>query len=70
MIAAYQGVPGAFSEQAAWALAGPTTQLLPCATLDDVVGAVRAGRATDAIIPIENSLVGTVPQAYEMLVDH
>lgn len=70
MIAAYQGVPGAFSEEAAQTLAGAEAQLLPCPTLTDVLTAVLEGRATEAIIPIENSLAGTVPQAYELLVDH
>ena len=68
--AAYQGVPGAFSEQAAQVLVGADTPLLPCPTLDDVLRAVQTGRASEAIIPIENSLAGTVPRAYELLVDH
>ncbi len=36
MIAAYQGVPGAFSEEAARALMGDDATLRPCPTLDDV----------------------------------
>jgi len=35
-LTAYQGAPGAFSEQAAWALAGADAPLLPCDTLPDV----------------------------------
>lgn len=68
--AAYQGAPGAYSEQAAEAFLGTSARLLPLSTLDDVVGAVVAGRADAAVMPVENSLAGTVPNAYELLVDH
>lgn len=66
--AAYQGEPGAFSEQAAWRLLGREAALLPCPTLPDVFEAVASRRAADAVIPVENSLAGTVPRAYELLV--
>lgn len=68
--AAYQGEPGAFSEQAAWLLVGREADLLPCRTLQDVCAAVTGGEAREAIVPIENSLAGTVPRAYELLVEH
>jgi prephenate dehydratase len=66
--AAYQGEPGAFSEQAAWRLLGRDAALLPCPTLADVFEAVKHRRAAEAVIPVENSLAGTVPRAYELLV--
>ena len=69
-VTAYQGVPGAFSEEAAWALTSADARLLPCATLADVRDAVADGRAHQAVVPVENSLAGTVPRAYELLVDH
>lgn len=68
--AAYQGAPGAYSEQAAEAFLGTSARLLPLSTLDEVVSAVVAGRARAAVMPVENSLAGTVPNAYELLVDH
>lgn len=68
--AAYQGEPGAFSEQAAWQLVGRDADLLPCRTLQDVCAAVTRGEAREAVVPIENSLAGTVPRAYELLVEH
>ena len=67
---AYQGTPGAYSEQAAEAFLGRSARLLPLPTLDDVVAQVTSGRARAAVMPVENSLAGTVPNAYELLLDH
>ncbi|MGH9409343.1 MAG: prephenate dehydratase [Vicinamibacterales bacterium] len=68
--AAYQGEPGAFSEQAAWRLVGRDAALLPCPTLPDVFDAIRERRAAEAVVPVENSLAGTVPRAYELLMTY
>lgn len=65
--ASYQGAPGAYSEQAARALLGAGVALLPCVTLEDMFQAVAAGQARHAVVPVENSLTGTVPGAYELL---
>jgi prephenate dehydratase len=70
LLTAYQGAPGAFSEQAAWAIAGTDARLLPCDTLPEVFDAVSDGRATRAVVPFENTLAGTVPQTYELLLEH
>jgi prephenate dehydratase len=67
--AAYQGAPGAYSEQAAWNLIGETARLLPCRSLVDMFDAVSNGRAPRAVLPIENTLAGTVPRAYELLIE-
>lgn len=60
---AYQGAPGAFSEDAAWALAGREARLLPCRTLGDVASALRCRRAASAVVPLWNSIAGDVPGA-------
>ncbi len=57
---AYQGAPGAFSEEAARAFAGESAPLLPCETFAQAFDALASGRAARAALPIENSLVGTV----------
>jgi prephenate dehydratase len=67
--AAYQGAPGAYSEQAAQCLAGRFARLLPLASLEEVFAAALDGRARAAVVPMENSLAGTVPNAYELLLD-
>jgi len=67
--AAYQGQPGAYSEQAARRLCGTDAALLPCETLADVFEALGSGRARAAVIPIENTLAGAVPGALRLLFD-
>ncbi|MGQ0735138.1 MAG: prephenate dehydratase [Acidobacteriota bacterium] len=68
--AAYQGVPGAFSEEAARALVGADARLMPCATLEQAFDAVTDGRATHAVVPVESAVAGTVPHVYEYLLAH
>jgi prephenate dehydratase len=68
--AAYQGTRGAYSEEAAQALLGADTRLMPCATLEQAFGAVTDGRASHAVVPIENAVTGTVPSVYELLMAH
>lgn len=67
--AAYQGAPGAYSEEAARALLGESAALLPLATLENVFDAVAAGEARRAVVPVENCLTGAVPNAYELLIE-
>lgn len=67
--AAYQGEPGAYSEQAAWTLLGSDARLLPCRSLATMFDAVAEGHARHAVLPVENTLAGTVPGAYELLLD-
>ena len=66
-IAAFQGERGAFSEEAARKVLGPEIEVLPCRTFEDAFAAVADGRATCAVIPIENSLAGSVLRNYELL---
>lgn len=67
---AYQGAPGAFSEDAARELAGSDALLHPLNTLDDVFQALAMGVAEFAVIPVENSLAGPVPRASELIRRH
>lgn len=68
--AAYQGTPGAYSEEAAQALLGANARLMPCATLEQTFEAVEDGRANHAVVPVENAVSGTVPSVYELLLSH
>lgn len=60
---AFQGEPGAFSEEAALQCCGRNALLLPRRTFNDVVKSVLAGTAERGILPVENSLIGTVAGA-------
>lgn len=68
--AAYQGAPGAFSEDAAIAMLGRDSRLRPCATLADVMAALVLGAVDSAVVPIENSLAGAVPGAADLIARH
>src|SRR5579862_9065397 len=66
---AYQGEPGAFSEAAARRLA-PEAQMVPCRTFEEVFEAVEAGRSSYGVVPIENSIGGSIHRNYDLLVTH
>ena len=66
---AYQGVPGAYSEGAALA-AAPGCDLLPCEQFADAFEALSLGRADRAVLPIENSLGGSIHAVYDLLLRH
>ena len=68
--AAYQGAPGAFSEEAARELLGPDARLRPFPSLHEVFDALLAGVVGAAVVPIENSLAGAVPGCAELLERH
>ena len=69
-VCAYQGVPGAFSEDAALALVGVRAALKPCPTLADVFDALATGRVGRAVVPIENTLAGRVPGCADLMARH
>jgi prephenate dehydratase len=64
---AIQGERGSFSEESARKLLGSAIVLLPCRTFEDVFTAVASRAAVCAVIPIENSLAGSVHRNYELL---
>jgi prephenate dehydratase len=65
---AFQGELGAFSHSAAIKLAGPNVALFPCQTFKQVFEALHRGDAGSAVIPIENTLHGSVHENYDYLV--
>ena len=66
---AYQGAPGAYSEAAALA-AFPGGTPLPCAQFDVAFQALATGLADRAVLPIENSLGGSIHAVYDLLLAH
>src|SRR6476646_5896107 len=66
-IIAFQGERGAFSEEAARKLLGQEIKVLPCQRFEDIFRAVKEGRAAGAVVPIENTLAGSVHENYDHL---
>lgn len=66
---AFQGVPGAFSQEAAAKL-HPQATLCACDAFEDVFTTVLAGQADIGVVPIENSLSGAISEVYELLRRH
>ena len=67
---AYQGEPGAYSEAAALQYGGPQAETLPCKSFEDVFDAVSRQKATHGVVPLENSIGGTIHRNYDLLLDH
>ncbi len=67
MRVAIQGEKGSFSHQAALLLCPKFTELQGCALSAEVFERLTGGRADAAVIPIENSLAGSVLEHYDLL---
>jgi prephenate dehydratase len=67
---AFQGIAGAYSEQAIRQFFGPEVESVPCRTLADIFFAVERLDADYAMLPVENSVAGSVNQSFELLVEH
>lgn len=66
----YQGVPGAYSEQAALNFFGEGVDTAGLEQFEDCFLALREGRADYAVLPIENSSTGAIRQIYDLLTQY
>jgi len=64
---AIQGERGAFSHQAAIEALGAATEVVPRGTFEELFASVAEGRADRALVPIENSLHGSIHENYDRL---
>lgn len=67
---AFQGERGAYSEDAVAAVFGRSANPVPCLEFRDAFDAVDTGRASHAVLPVENSIEGTVAQVNDLLLEH
>lgn len=68
--AVFQGEHGAFSEDAARRAFGNEVVTLPRRSFEEIFEAVIGGAADVAVVPIENTLAGSVIKNYDLLVEH
>jgi prephenate dehydratase len=64
---AFQGAPGAFSEEAVVSRFGTAAEPVPSREFRDVAAAVANGDVDYGLLPIENSIAGSVTAAYDVL---
>ena len=67
--ASFQGEIGAYSEEAAFQYFGSGVRLKPCESLEDAFQAVESQEVQYGIVPVENSLEGSIPRTYDLLLD-
>ena len=68
-VVAFQGERGAFSELAAVQLLGAGVEFLPCERFEQMFRALQEGAANAAVVPIENTLHGSVHENYDHLLN-
>jgi prephenate dehydratase len=66
---AFQGEPGAFSEEAAVKLLGTEIETVPRPTFEAMFAAITDGGADLILAPVENSLAGSVYRCYDLLLE-
>lgn len=69
MRVAFQGEPGAFSEEAAVRLLGGGITTVPRPTFDAAFRAIPDGLADALLAPVENTLAGPVVRVYDLLLE-
>ena len=66
----YQGMPGAYSEEAAVNFFGPQVRSQGLNRFEDAFEALACGEADYAVLPIENSTTGAIRQVYDLLLQY
>jgi chorismate mutase/prephenate dehydratase len=67
---AFQGEKGAYSETAVYTFFGKTAEVQPCRDFQDVFESVEKQEAQFGVVPIENSLEGSVNQTYDLFLKY
>jgi chorismate mutase/prephenate dehydratase len=67
---AFQGERGAYSESALYTFFGNEAEVKPCRDLTEVFDSVDKQEVPVGIVPVENSLEGSVNQAYDLFLTH
>ena len=70
MKVAFQGERGAYSENAVFQFFGAKTQVKPCKDFKDVFDSVCTQETRFGVVPVENSLEGSVTQNYDLFLKY
>ncbi len=66
----YQGIPGSFSHMTACTLFGAGAQLFGTSQFREIFERVSAGIDDAGVVPLENTLAGSVYENYDLLLHH
>jgi chorismate mutase/prephenate dehydratase len=67
---AFQGERGAYSESAVYTYFGDDAEVKPCRDLTEVFESVDKQKVPVGVVPVENSLEGSVNQTYDLFLTH
>ncbi len=67
--AAFQGEIGAYGEEAALRYFGPSVEVKPCEDFEDVFQAVENEATKFGVVPVENSLEGSINRVYDLMLN-
>jgi prephenate dehydratase len=67
LTAAIQGEQGSFSHEAALQALGKSARVVPQPTFSALFAAVTSGEAARGVVPVENSLFGSIHESYDRL---
>ena len=70
MRVAFQGELGAYSEMAVYSFFGQDVEVKPCESFDDVFESVKTGDVDFGVVPIENSIEGSVNRTYDLFLEY
>jgi chorismate mutase/prephenate dehydratase len=68
-VVAFQGETGAYSEEAAFQYFGQSVLVKPCESFDAVFSIVERDEVPYGVVPIENSLEGSISRVYDLLLN-
>jgi chorismate mutase/prephenate dehydratase len=70
MKVAFQGEIGAYSESAGYSFFGSSVEVKPCKNLSEVFESVKKEETSYGVVPIENSIEGSVNQTYDLFLEY
>ncbi|PVX26522.1 MAG: prephenate dehydratase [Candidatus Bathyarchaeum sp.] len=70
MKVAFQGELGAYSEMAVYSFFGHSAEVKPCKSFDAVFESVKNGDVDYGVVPIENSIEGSVNRTYDLFLEY